>query len=1233
MRKAITLLLLAISGAVFGQGTPTTPTPMSTAQWYYDSTTGFKWIRNGKGYTWPEWTQIGGASGGTYTAGYGLGLTSFQFRVDSTLQASKSWAFAAFYTKAQSNSNYLNLSGATNQTVLQRPLYNTGINSAGTITFTSTAGNGALVLNDQTTQPTAGTSGVTVLSHTSNGLELLSNNGAVYIGHSGLTGSTIYNLPVKTGTQTFAMLSDISSSGGGTVLSVSSANTDISVATPTSTPVLTLNSGTGANQIAKRDGSGNFNATTVTTNANLTGPITSVGNTTTINNINGITPTFYDPTSSIQTQLNGKASSTGYTPNSSITTSASGALQTSRIQRIIARYSTGQNVPLPANTYSNGTAGVGATLTATANGILTPDGAAVQVGDLLLVAGETTTANNGVYDVTQVGSASLPYILTRDPTATNPLNLSIGTQVYITAGTAFKGYTYNQLFAGTVVIGTTSLVYNSYVNTDRALIVGSNAAISAVDATLNVYSTSLASTGGQSAASFFGNHSSASVFQQDAGLFANYYNGSTVNTSKTVELGGNFLTNSSVLTTGYGADFILPSVDGTSSIGTYASIHIQPGTIANVTNAYALYSQTAYPFLVNSPFTWQAGSGNNPGFSFVGNLLTTTGGGNGFNITNNAGTQLALFTTGSVNITPTLFTNSITATGTLANTGAFSNTGNATVTGVGTIGPATSTQYLPSLTLQGLAVNNAGTPTGGYGGLKFSSNSAFTGNARNFWLTNALNGNSFALLMGTAANTDPTLGTSGALTAGTSIFTVNQTGLFSFTSSPSIPLTGILKGNGTSAVTVATAGTDYQVPISLTTTGTSGAATFVSGVLNVPNYTTTGGVTSFNTRTGSVVPASGDYTTSIVPEGSNLYFTNARSIASTLTGYVAGAGTVSSSDGILSALQKIDGNDGLKAPLASPAFTGIPTAPTAAAGTSTTQVASTAFVTGSYLPLAGVTPMFNTFSSSSASQSLLNLYPTISQTGTGSWAAENIFPFISSQVGNGYLINAGTASAANGGGTLTSLFSVSSTGGIIATGGNISGQLYAGTGQIYTKLNIGGTNYNLGAQPTFGTALTILPNNVQVGGGATTQSSAIYVDQQTFNSPFTGAVLTNAYSLLIGASPIGSANLTITNSYALGVVGNSIFTGNVAVSGSLTSPSIPIYGNITLVAGVGTATVTGATTSSKATTGFVSVGGTVTTTWQYKVACTANTITITAINNSNATNTADTSTLTYSILK
>lgn len=62
------------------------------------------------------------------------------------------------------------------------------------------------------------------------------------------------------------------------------------------------------------------------------------------------------------------------------------------------------------------------------------------------------------------------------------------------------------------------------------------------------------------------------------------------------------------------------------------------------------------------------------------------------------------------------------------------------------------------------------------------------------------------------------------------------------TSTPAITigtsLTGILKGTGT-GISSAAAGTDYQAPITLTTTGTSGAATLVGNTLNVPNYSST----------------------------------------------------------------------------------------------------------------------------------------------------------------------------------------------------------------------------------------------------------------------------------------------------------------------------------------------------------------------------------------------------------
>ena len=52
-----------------------------------------------------------------------------------------------------------------------------------------------------------------------------------------------------------------------------------------------------------------------------------------------------------------------------------------------------------------------------------------------------------------------------------------------------------------------------------------------------------------------------------------------------------------------------------------------------------------------------------------------------------------------------------------------------------------------------------------------------------------------------------------------------------------------------------------QANITLTTTGTSGAATFVGNTLNIPQYQ--GGVTSFNTRTGAITLSSTDVTTAL----------------------------------------------------------------------------------------------------------------------------------------------------------------------------------------------------------------------------------------------------------------------------------------------------------------------------------------------------------------------------------
>lgn len=71
---------------------------------------------------------------------------------------------------------------------------------------------------------------------------------------------------------------------------------------------------------------------------------------------------------------------------------------------------------LPSSNYSNGASGVGATITAAANGAWSSansDGVSIGLNDGLLVKNEGTALRNGLYILTQVGSAGTPWILTR----------------------------------------------------------------------------------------------------------------------------------------------------------------------------------------------------------------------------------------------------------------------------------------------------------------------------------------------------------------------------------------------------------------------------------------------------------------------------------------------------------------------------------------------------------------------------------------------------------------------------------------------------------------------------------------------------------------------------------------------------------------------------------------------------------------------------------------------------
>lgn len=121
---------------------------------------------------------------------------------------------------------------------------------------------------------------------------------------------------------------------------------------------------------------------------------------------------------------------------------------------------------LAANTYNNGVSGVGATLTANANGALSVDGVAVATSNRILVKNEATQANNGVYVVTQTGSAGTPYILTRaadfDTAGAGVDKIDAGDFFLITAGSTLANTSWVQQTPLPITVGTTALVFAQF---------------------------------------------------------------------------------------------------------------------------------------------------------------------------------------------------------------------------------------------------------------------------------------------------------------------------------------------------------------------------------------------------------------------------------------------------------------------------------------------------------------------------------------------------------------------------------------------------------------------------------------------------------------------------------------------------------------------------------------------------------------------------------------------------
>jgi hypothetical protein len=194
-----------------------------------------------------------------------------------------------------------------------------------------------------------------------------------------------------------------------------------------------------------------------------------------LGNVNNTADANKPISTSTQTALDGKLSLSGGILSGALTLSGSPTLDLQAATKgYVDNLATGLTVKDPvavatlnnlAATYDNGVDGFGATLTSTSDAAIGDiDGYTLVLNDRILVRTQTDPKQNGIYDITDLGSGSSAYVLTRSSGSDNDPGVEVtgGNFCLVENGAVYANAGFILSSVGAVALGTDDVIFTQF---------------------------------------------------------------------------------------------------------------------------------------------------------------------------------------------------------------------------------------------------------------------------------------------------------------------------------------------------------------------------------------------------------------------------------------------------------------------------------------------------------------------------------------------------------------------------------------------------------------------------------------------------------------------------------------------------------------------------------------------------------------------------------------------------